>query len=322
MNVLLIIEGTYPWYRGGVSEWIYQYLHHLSEINFTIIQIATDEFKELDPNDALYPITKNIQEFIRVDPPESEPMTASALEPWYHQLYSEFSELDSMDLIHVTNTGFAGWLGARIKSTYNRPMILTEHAIYWKEVEIGANALECGYQIPQDTIGKKHTIEFFRELAKTTYKVASEIFTVSKINISEQQKLGAKNIKYVPNGISKQRLQASKKRADAPHIAWVGRCAEMKNPLAFFDYVKQFRHHQLSPKFSMLLCDANENVLKDKVRETAKKYPEVDVIWNEQAAKYYKDFDFLIITSKNESQPLVMLESIASKAIPVGYQVG
>ena len=49
ISVLLIIEGTYPWYRGGVSEWVYQYLKALNNYDFHILQVATDEFQQLDP---------------------------------------------------------------------------------------------------------------------------------------------------------------------------------------------------------------------------------------------------------------------------------
>ena len=68
-SVLLIIEGTYPWYRGGVSEWTYQYLKAMKLYDFHILQVATDEFQQLDPENALYPLTQNVKSFTRVPPP-------------------------------------------------------------------------------------------------------------------------------------------------------------------------------------------------------------------------------------------------------------
>lgn len=323
MHVMLIIEGTYPWYRGGVSEWVYQYLSHLSDTTFTLIQIATDEFQGLDPNEALYPVTPNIQEFLRISPPEFSEASFNGLDSWYEEFIQTMSiDSASYDLIHVANTGFAGWLGAKLSEVLEIPMLLTEHAIYWKEVQMGASALECGYKIPTNEIKKQETVGWFKELARFTYQHADQVISVSEVNISEQLKLGAKNVAYIPNGIPVSFLVSEKSRRKVPHIGWVGRCAEMKNPLSFFDYVSAFRELDIDPIFTMLLSDANEKDLKHRVIETAKAFPEVTLVWNKSARSYFPEFDFLLITSHNESQPLVMLEALASKALPAGYQVG
>ncbi|HBQ59588.1 MAG TPA: hypothetical protein DD671_08185 [Balneolaceae bacterium] len=322
MQALLIIEGTYPWYGGGVSEWVYQYLLHLPEMEFTVLQIATDEFQGLDPDKALYPLTPNINDFIRISPPAFSSDLQKDLKAWYEDMEQAFPAGHNFDIIHVTNTGFAGFLGAHLSQDNQIPLLLTEHAIYWKEVEMGASALECGYQIPSTEIAKKHTVEHFKELARLTYQHSDQIVTVSKVNIPEQNKLGAERVEYIPNGIPETWLVDQKRRGELPTIGWVGRCAEMKNPLAFFDYVNTFDQLGQKANFTMLLCDANEPELQKKVIEKAKKFPQVTMIWNEPAEAYLSEFDILIITSHNESQPLVMLEALAKKALPVGYQVG
>ncbi|MBO6586492.1 MAG: DUF3492 domain-containing protein [Gracilimonas sp.] len=323
MKVLLIIEGTYPWYRGGVSEWVYRYLSHLQEFDFTILQIATDEFQGLNPSEALYPLTDNINDFIRISPPELGSDTSAHLEHWYDQALSNHTLSDSeFDLVHVTNTGFAGWLGSRLANQIDTPLLLTEHAIYWKEIEMGAVALECGYKIPEGSRDKINMMSSFKELALYTYKNAEQVVTVSESNIPYQKELGATDIIYIPNGIPASWLRSEKSRADRPVIGWVGRCAEMKNPLAFFELVDGFKGHSITPKFRMLLSDANENELEKQVRSVCKDYPEVECIWNQPAKNFFSDFDFLSITSHNESQPLVMLEALAHKALPVGFRVG
>jgi hypothetical protein len=323
MNVLLIIEGTYPWYRGGVSEWVYQYLNHFSDYKFVILQIATDEFQGLDPNTALYPLTDNIDDFIRVSPPEMKGEWNQYLKNWKESISGILSSITGKyELIHTTNTGFAGWLGGKISQTNDLPMLLTEHAIYWKEVEMGAVALECGYKIPQTKSGLERVSNAFKDIATFTYSNAEHIVTVSEYNIPFQKKLGAKKIEYIPNGIKESWLIDSKSRGKEPVMGWVGRCANMKNPLAFFDYVKAYEKLEVAPVFKMLLSDANEKDLEAKVRKKAEEFPEVELIWNKSAKKYYSEFDFLVITSHNESQPLVMLEALANKVLPVGYQVG
>lgn len=323
MHILLIIEGTYPWYRGGVSEWVYQYLKHLTEVDFTLLQIATDEFQGLDPQNALYPLTDNVTEFIRVSPPDFLGQWEDYCENWYSDISEDLVvSHENFDMIHVTNTGFAGWLGAKLSSDIHTPLILTEHAIYSKEVEMGAVALECGYQIPDDLSSRNSVVEAFRQMASFTYKYAHKIITVSESNIPLQRTLGANEITYIPNGIPESWLKNVKVRDTNPVIGWVGRCAEMKNPMAFFQYVKEFRDLEIDPVFRMLLSDANEAELASRVRSESKSYPEVECIWNQPSKVFFKDFDFLFITSNNESQPLVMLEALANKALPVGYKVG
>lgn len=323
MRILLIIEGTYPWYRGGVSEWVYQYLKHLQDVDFSILQIATDEFQDLDPQKALYPITENVQEFIRISPPDFKGRWKEYCEKWFIEISDKIQFADTyFDAIHVTNTGFAGWLGSRISDRMSTPLLLTEHAIYSKEVEMGAVALECGYQIPGNYAEKESIAAAFRQMASFTYQHADQIVTVSESNIPFQRSLGAEKVQYVPNGIPGSWLRSPKKRNNAPVVGWVGRCAEMKNPLAFFQFVEQFREREIEPIFKMLLSDANEVELANKVRDKASDYPEVECIWNQSAKEYFADFDFLLITSNNESQPLVMLEALANRALPVGYKVG
>jgi glycosyltransferase involved in cell wall biosynthesis len=323
MHILLIIEGTYPWYRGGVSEWVYQYLGHLKEVNFTLLQIATDEFQGLDPQNALYPLTENVSEFIRISPPDFSGEWEEYCENWYSDISNDLRiSREKYDIIHVTNTGFAGWLGGKLSTEIDIPLLLTEHAIYSKEVEMGAVALECGYQIPEDLSDKTSVVEAFRQMASFTYDHAQNIITVSESNIPLQRLLGADGIKYIPNGIPGSWLRSVKKRNTDPVIGWVGRCAEMKNPLAFFQFVEEFRDREINPVFRMLLSDANEAELAEKVRSESKSYPEVECIWNQPSEVFFKEFDFLFITSNNESQPLVMLEALANKALPVGYKVG
>jgi glycosyltransferase involved in cell wall biosynthesis len=325
MKILLIIEGTYPWYRGGVSEWVYQYLKHLSEHQFTILQIATDEFHSLNPEDALYPLTDNIADFIRIPPPTISSQDYNQyLESWYQSQFDTVlkSGNNPFQAIHVTNTGFAGWLGAKLSSSLDVPMLLTEHAIYWKEIEMGAVALECGYKIPASDEAKRNTITAFKEFASFTYSNASQIVTVSDSNISFQEDLGALDIEYIPNGIPASWLLEEKERGSITTIGWVGRCAEMKNPLAFFDLIEQFRDMNFDANYTMLLSDANEKKLEQTVKNRAKDYPEVRFVWNQPAKEYFTDFDFLAITSHNESQPLVMLEALAKRALPVGFEVG
>ncbi|MEQ9310568.1 MAG: DUF3492 domain-containing protein [Balneolaceae bacterium] len=323
MNVLLVIEGTYPWYRGGVSEWIYRYIETCKEFNFSILQIATDPFSELTLDDALYPLPENISDFIRISPPELEGNWSYSLQKWYSKERKKFKKLvNKNEIIHVTNTGFAGWLGMEISTSRKIPLILTEHAIYWLEVLKGAVALECGYKIPNNSESKEQVVDLFKQIAKKLYSKSDEVITVSECNISLQEQLGATEVTYIPNGIAQDWLTKTKIRNEEPVIGWVGRCAEMKNPLQFFDFVEEFQKKKFNAEFVMLLSDAGEHSLEKKVLEKALIFDSISLIWNQPSKEYYKQMDMLLITSHNESQPLVMFEALANNVLPVGKEVG
>lgn len=323
MNVLLVIEGTYPWYRGGVSEWIYRYIEACKDFNFSILQIATDPFFDLNPDDALYPFPENISEFNRIPPPDLIDNWESSLDTWFKKSNSKFASIvKNKDIIHVTNTGFAGWLGVEILKLKKLPLVLTEHAIYWLEVLKGAVALECGYKIPENFNSKNQVVSLFKGIARNVYTKASQIITVSECNISLQEQLGATNITYIPNGIPISWISSSSKIRAHPVLGWVGRCAEMKNPIQFFDYVEEFQKQGFDAEFLMLLSDAGEHLLEEKVRIRASKFNSVNLIWNQSSKEYYKNMNILLITSHNESQPLVMFEALSNMVLPVGREVG
>lgn len=321
ISVLLIIEGTYPWYRGGVSEWVYQYLKALNNYEFHILQVATDEFQQLDPYSALYPITDNVKSFKRVPPPVLSGNWNTSKNTWFHSIIEDIPTAP-YSFIHVTNTGFAGWLGKKIAEVFMAPLVLTEHALYWKEVEKGAVALECGYQIPNKFESKLEIVRIFKDIAVEVYKAAEKVISVSRVNIPSQIEFEALSPLYIPNGIPKELLDPKKSRDKNPVIGWIGRCAEMKNPKLFFEIVHAFRNSAIKPKFLMLLSDANERELENEVKELSSSFPEVEVIWNKKAHDYLHNLDMLCITSHNESQPLVMFEALSHKALPVGWEVG
>src|SRR3989338_2108741 len=59
-DVCLILEGTYPYTRGGVSACVYNLIANLPQINFSIVHLtATGD----TPREIQYPLPSNIKEF-------------------------------------------------------------------------------------------------------------------------------------------------------------------------------------------------------------------------------------------------------------------
>lgn len=59
MRVCMILEGCYPFVRGGVSTWIHQYLTHSSEIEFVLWTIHATREDTINP---LYQLPNNVKE--------------------------------------------------------------------------------------------------------------------------------------------------------------------------------------------------------------------------------------------------------------------
>jgi hypothetical protein len=132
-RILLVIEGTYPWYRGGVSEWVYQYITAFDHVAFTIVQIATDEFQETALDEALYDIPDHVTRFIRIPPPDISQDWEKDSSQWLRAHQGQLSHaFEEADCVHIANTGFAGWLGMTMAVKSGKPLVLTEHALYWK----------------------------------------------------------------------------------------------------------------------------------------------------------------------------------------------
>lgn len=321
-----MLEGTYPWYRGGVSEWVHQYLRAFADYDFQILQIATDEYLQRDVRYSLYDIPDNVHEFIRIPPPDLSKDWNIESERWLEANRQNFqSLLNDIDMVHVTNTGFAGWLGSELADELDKPLILTEHAIYWKEIDMGAVALECGYRIPSQERQKQRYVQMFQHMARKIYSKADVTVSVSKHNTKPQYALGVVNKRYIPNGVDESffYLDDCDTVKETLTIGWIGRCANMKNPLRFFSLVDAFRTvPQIPVSFKMMLSDAGEPKLKDEVINRAEKYSEVQMIWNQSAIGHIKDWDAVCLTSYNESQPLVLFEAIANKSLPVGWSAG
>lgn len=324
--IVLVIEGTYPWYRGGVSEWLAHYIQAFPDYQFHIIQIATDAYLEREFENALYKVPRQVRLFIRIQSPGYQTGESFQLERWFQHHREQIEPaFRSADIIHVVNTGFAGWLGMNMAREVDAPLILTEHALYRKEILTGATALECGFKIPDNNREKDSLATLFNQTAEQIYHYADKVISVSKCNIEDQRNMGAGNIHYIPNGVDPHWLQFGEKnyKYSAPVIGWIGRCARIKNPLKFFDVINAFGQNGYGDtRFIMMMCDADEPRLQQKVLKTASQFCNLELIINQSAEYKLAAMDALCITSRNESQPLVLFEALARRVLPVGWEVG
>ena len=162
---------------------------------FHIVQIATDPYLQTDFSSALYEIPEQVEIFERIAPPENTDHWKINANCWFDKHFSTIEPVVAVtDIIHIANTGFAGWLGLGLAEKLGKPLILTEHALYWKEIQMGAAALECGYKVPGDSEAKVKMAGQFKQIAEAVYDGADEVVSVSKCNMPEQKAMGAADV--------------------------------------------------------------------------------------------------------------------------------
>jgi glycosyltransferase involved in cell wall biosynthesis len=78
VDVALLVEGTYPFVRGGVASWVHRLVESLPELAFSIVFLGG---RRCDHGPAVYPAPPNVRHFERVylfEPPDDAPAPSAA----------------------------------------------------------------------------------------------------------------------------------------------------------------------------------------------------------------------------------------------------
>jgi len=187
-DVCLILEGTYPYIVGGVSTWVHALISGLPQFDFSLVHLAARAERERVPKFTLPP---NLREIVTVEiDGYQQPYQVARWRPGAVRL-------PQARVCHALSTGFAGLLAGQIKEQNGRPFILTEHAIYWREIAEGATEVECGFRVIRQTgraeitALRRHWTSTFRRLARLAYAQADVIVTVCEANHRLQLEEGA-----------------------------------------------------------------------------------------------------------------------------------
>ena len=333
LDVCLILEGTYPYIVGGVSNWTHALLNGLPEVNFALVHLGRENGDSR--NRALaYTPPANLRHLQYVplgqfDDPD-DPATALPV----------VLDLPRARIYHALATGFAGLLGTQIKTLTGRPLLLTEHGIYWREIQQEAGELECGFRVIDDTddgarltAQRAHWTICFKRLARMIYNQANIITTVCQANRAFQIEVGAipSRCKVIPNGVNLRRFGAPCPRflpRDRPyHVGLVGRVVPIKNVKRFIHAARQVADHSPDVYFWVLGPTDHDPAYAAECRALAQ---ELGLLENDRLrfagqvdpAAWYPRLDLLVLTSVSEGQPLALLEGMAAGIPAVATRVG
>jgi glycosyltransferase involved in cell wall biosynthesis len=299
-HICLITEGLTSFeQKGGVATWARELIVSLPDYLFSWINFSSTRSTSVPSSIPNLLSEKSI--FISSYPLEMAQIS--------HEL--DFLQLPVCDLYHASSTGCASLLGISLSQKHNVPMVLSEHAIYWKELQ-DTHELECGLSLPEDYVS------VFREIAQRAYHHASIITSPVGFLRDLQVREGADpdKCRIVPNGLAPSPVQPKKRSSFC--VGFVGRVTRIKNLELWLLIASAL--HQIDPSICFKVIGPSEDryykmILQQSVREYGLSdcfdfLPAMDFIsWREE-------IDVLLLTSHMESQPYVCLEAFSS-GIPV-----
>jgi len=327
-DVCLILEGTYPYRTGGVAHWVAGLLHHLSSLDFALVHLGAG-----DPPARPWAYTPpaNLREMVyvalsRFDHPEQ-----------VDQVLPQGLTLPRARLYHALSTGFAGLLGLQLKQQTGSPLLLTEHGIYWREIEAGSGELECGFQVirqeadrPALQARRLHWTVAFQELARQLYAQADWVTTVSEYGYQLQLRLGApsQRTQVIPNGVDLNRFGGPARRLPPQgpyHVGLVGRVVPLKDVMTFIRAAHHVATRRADVYFWVVGPTDHTPDYAARCQEFVQRLGLSDrltFVGEMDPVGWYRQFHLLALTSRSESLPLALLEGMAGGLPVVATNVG
>ncbi len=245
----------------------------------------------------------------------------SMLLPVLHLLCQKIPQAD---LYHTICTGYGGLLGSMAHMQTGKPLILTEHGIYSREREeelIRANWVEPKF--------KRRWIRFFYMLSNICYSNAAAITSLFDAARAIQVDLGADAQKctVIHNGVDFERFsqvppKAPEKKTIIGAVIRLARIKDVKTMIyAFYELTQRMGEDAVELD---ILGDTDD---EDYGRECHELVQNLDLhnlffLGHQSTVEYLAKFDFTVLSSISEGQPLCILESMAAARPAVTTDVG
>lgn len=299
-DICLITEGLSAFEQtGGVGTWTKELIRSLSHYSFSWINFSSKN--EASTSEFCYP---NLQQTVSI-PITRYPLDIDSMEKTIKGI-----DLPNAVLYHATSTGCASLLGMALSQRRKVSFILSEHAIYWKELA-ETHELECGIELSED-YGS-----YLRSIAKKAYQTAKVITSPVRYVREFQLEEGAEPGKsiIISNGLHPlPRLR----KEQGFCLGFVGRITRIKNLELWIDIAWEICH--INPNFRFKIIGPVEdhfyvNLLRKKISQIGMD-SYISFLPTMGSLAWTREIDALLLTSLNESQPYVILEAFSAK-IPV-----
>ena len=237
-------------------------------------------------------------------------------------LYVMCSDVPEADVYHTIATGYAGVLARLGGWKYNVPFILTEHGIYTRERE--EEIIRANWVLPDF---KDLWIRFFYMLSSAAYDGASMVTSLFKRASLTQMEIGADPslCRFIANGIRYEKFSPIPERApaDTIHLGAILRIAPIKDVKTMLYAFAEVEQH--IPAARLFIAGPEDdpeyalecrNLMRQLGIKNAVFMGTINVL------EYMGDFDFTVLSSISEGQPLSVLESFAAGRPCVTTDVG
>lgn len=237
-------------------------------------------------------------------------------------LYLMRTDVPEADLYHSIATGYAGILARLGSHVYHVPYEITEHGIYTRERE--EEIIRAKWVLPAF---KRFWVRFFYMLSDAAYDRATVVTCLFDKAVEMQVQMGCDRAKcrYIPNGIHYERFCniPPKKENGYIDIGAVLRIAPIKDVKTLLYAFSQLKERV--PEARLHVCGPEDD--KQYAQEcydivNSLHIPDVIFAGTVNVLEYMENFDFTILTSISEGQPLAVLESFAAGRPCVTTDVG
>ena len=273
---------------GGAETLIRNIIHHIDEVEVLLCVDKNGQFYNKDlrfKNNILICSTKNI-----------------------HYISSIFKIIkyvknNKIDVIHTHGTP-SNIVGIICKLVCKCKFIVTIHS-----------------DLDYDFSGNK--LKIYKIVEKMTCRFSDQIVTVSK---DLSNKLSLRNIKneinIIHNGIKANVTSIERKTKNVFTFLFVGRLSEVKNIELLLDGMNYLKTKLYS--FECFIVGDGEQ--KERLMEITDNYGLVDCVhfvgFKDDVSSYMKKADLLLVTSRMEGIPLVIIEAFANKLPVLASRVG
>ena len=329
-DVALVLEGTYPYAIGGVSTWTDGLIRSLPHVRFGLVHLHAGEA----PKRAAFDLPANVTWHVDLRLPDAlDALDAEALA----------ASVPPHGLAHALSTGFAGLVGVALKRERGVPFLLTEHGVYWHEIEQGAPELETGLCLLGRDVSEGNPcasrarwVTMFQDYALAAYAAADHVTTVSAANVPLQRRLGMNTAEVIPNGVPPpeavgplteaelEKVDASARLPASVRIGLVARVTPLKDVHAFVRAAAEAARILPEARF-FVIGPTDDAPYAASCRRLADRLGVGDRLHftgTQPAAMWHRHLDVVALTSRSEAEPLVLLEAMAHGTPAVVPDVG
>ena len=309
-DVCLILEGISNFKKiGGVSSWFRDLISSLPEINFSVINFSNQK-NTIFINEEY----KNLKYFKNIQVKEY-PFTIEEIIS-----IMKNKDIPHADIFHATSTGCASLYGMYLSELNKKPLLLTEHAIYWKEA-LETHELECGIKFNEN-----EAVKILKKIARNAYDKSFKITSPTNFTRDLQINNGADPDKciVIKNGIDTKKYKFKSDRFPPNRVGFVGRITRIKNIEHILEIFVELIKMKNDYKFYIIGPVDDVKYFKEIKKRSVQLGLDKHIVFTEEIErdKWTELIDILLMSSKMETQPYVILESLSSGILPVVNNVG